>query len=68
VFSFLEEKKLIGEQSLELVRKIKDKPGLTFKDAFLSGRVKKSKAALFTSIIQNEALEHNIILDIKKRA
>jgi len=36
------------------------------KDAFLSGRVRKSKAALFTSVIQSKALEHNINLDIKK--
>lgn len=36
------------------------------KDAFLSGRVKKSKAALFTSVIKSKALEHNIIFNIKK--
>jgi len=36
------------------------------KDAFLTGRVKKSKAALFTTVIKSKALEHNINLDIKK--
>jgi hypothetical protein len=36
------------------------------KDAFLSGRVKKSKAALFTTVIKTKAIEHNINLDIKK--
>jgi len=36
-------------------------------DAFLSGRVKKSKAALFTTIIQAKAQENNINLDIIKR-
>jgi len=35
------------------------------KDAFLSGRVKKSKAALFTTVIKSKALEHNINFDIK---
>jgi len=36
------------------------------KDAFLTNRVKKSKAALFTTVIQSKAQEHNINLDIKK--
>jgi len=36
------------------------------KDAFLSGRVRKSKAALFTSVIKSKALEHNINFDINK--
>lgn len=36
------------------------------KDAFLTGRVKKSKAALFTSVIQIKALEHNINFNVKK--
>jgi len=124
VFSFLKEKKLIGDQSLELVRKIKGEPGFTIeesynklnnvksnaifnkkkekrspekeylaqemaikleddhslgfyrkiadlipknlilqalsevKDAALTGRVKKSKAALFTSVIKSKALEY----------
>jgi len=35
------------------------------KDAFLSGRVRKSKAALFTTVIKTKAIEHNINLDIK---
>jgi len=65
VSSFLKEKRLIGDQSLELVRKIKGEPGFTFKDAFLTGRVKKSKEALFTTIIQAKALEHNINFDVK---
>ncbi len=34
------------------------------KDAFLSGRVKKSKAALFTTIIKSKASKHNINLNI----
>ena len=133
MFSFLKEKKLIGEHTLELVQKIKSESWLTIeesynklnnvksnaifnkkkkekrsekkeylaqemaekleddhslrfyrkiadlvpenliyqalsgvKDAFLTGRVKKSRAALFTTIIQAKALEHNINLDIKK--
>ena len=37
------------------------------KDAFLSGRVKKSKAALFTTVIQSKAQEHNIKFDVKKK-
>ena len=37
------------------------------KDAFLTGRVKKSKAALFTSVIKSKALEHNINLDINNK-
>jgi hypothetical protein len=36
------------------------------KDAHLTGRVKKSKAALFTTIIQAKAKEYNINLDINK--
>ena len=36
------------------------------KDAFLTGRVKKSKAALFTTVIKSKAQEYNINLDIKK--
>ncbi len=30
------------------------------KDAYLTGRVKKSKAALFTTVIKSKAQEHNI--------
>jgi hypothetical protein len=37
------------------------------KDAHLTGRVKKSKAALFTSVIKSKALEHNINLNINKK-
>ena len=37
------------------------------KDAFLSGRVKKSKAALFTTVIKSKAQEHNIKFDVKKK-
>lgn len=36
------------------------------KDAFLTGRVKKSKAALFTTVIQEKAREHNISFNIIK--
>jgi hypothetical protein len=36
------------------------------KDAHLTGRVKKSKAALFTSVIKSKAQEHNINLNINK--
>jgi predicted DNA-binding protein YlxM (UPF0122 family) len=35
------------------------------KDAHLTGRVKKSKAALFTSVIKSKALEHNINFNTK---
>jgi hypothetical protein len=35
------------------------------KDAYLTGRVKKSKAALFTSVIKSKAIEHDINLDVK---
>jgi hypothetical protein len=33
------------------------------KDAYLTGRVKKSKAALFTTVIKAKAVEHNITFD-----
>jgi hypothetical protein len=36
------------------------------KDAHLMGRVKKSKAALFNSVIQNKAKENNINFNVKK--
>jgi len=36
------------------------------KDAFLTGRVRKSKAALFNSIIQKKAEEHDINFSVKK--
>jgi len=36
------------------------------KDTFLTGKIKKSKAALFTVVIQSKAKEHNISLGIKK--
>jgi hypothetical protein len=36
------------------------------KDAYLSGRVKKSKAALFTTVIKSKALDHNINFDVNK--
>ena len=36
------------------------------KDTHLTGKIKKSKAALFTTVIKSKALEHNINLDIKK--
>ncbi len=35
------------------------------KDTYLTGKIKKSKAALFTSVIKSKALEHNINLGIK---
>ncbi len=35
------------------------------KDTHLTGKIKKSKAALFTSVIKSKALEHNINLGIK---
>lgn len=35
------------------------------KDTYLTGNIKKSKAALFTSVIKSKALEHNINLGIK---
>ena len=36
------------------------------KDAYLTGRIKKSKAALFNSVIKSKSLEHNINFDVKK--
>jgi len=35
------------------------------KDTHLTGKIKKSKAALFTTVIKSKALEHNINLGIK---
>ena len=66
--------KLEDDHSLGFYRKVADMipENLIFqalgevKDAYLTGRVKKSKAALFTSVIQIKAQEHNINLDIKK--
>ena len=65
---------LNDDHSLGFYRKIADMvpENLIFqalsevKDAFLTGRVKKSKAALFTTVIQAKAQEYNINLDIKK--
>ena len=65
---------LNDDHSLGFYRKIADMvpENLIFqalsevKDAFLTGRVKKSKAALFTTVIQGKAQENNINLDIKK--
>ncbi len=67
---------LNDDHSLGFYRKIADivPENLIFqalsevKDAFLTGRVKKSKAALFTTVIQGKAQEYNINLDIKKTA
>ena len=39
VFNFLKEKKLTGDQSLELVRKIKSEPGFTIEESY--NRIKK---------------------------
>jgi hypothetical protein len=36
------------------------------KNAFLTGRVKKSKATLFTTVIKNKVLECNINFDIQE--
>ena len=66
--------KLEDDHSLGFYRKVADliPESLIFqalsevKDAYLTGRVKKSKAALFTSVIKSKALEHNINFDIKK--
>ena len=66
--------RLEDDHSLGFYRKVADMvpESLIFqalsevKDASLTGRVKKSKAALFTNIIQAKAKEHNINLDIKK--
>lgn len=65
---------LNDDHSLGFYRKIADMVPETLifqalsevKDASLTGRVKKSKAALFTTVIQGKAQEHNINLDIKK--
>ena len=37
------------------------------KDTFLTGKIKKSKAALFNTVIQTKAKEHNINLGIKNK-
>ena len=66
--------KLEDDHSLGFYRKVADliPESLIFqalsevKDAYLTGRVKKSKAALFNSVIKSKALEHNINFDIKK--
>ena len=36
------------------------------KDTFLTGKIKKSKAALFRTVIKAKAVENNINLGIKK--
>jgi len=56
VFSFLKDKKLTGDQSPEIVRKIKGELVFTFKDASLTGMVKKSKAS---SIYNHYSSESN---------
>jgi hypothetical protein len=66
--------KLEDDHSLGFYRKIADlvPENLIFqalgevKDAYLTGRVKKSKAALFTTIIQLKAQENNINLNVRK--
>ena len=66
--------KLEDDHSLGFYRKVADliPESLIFqalsevKDAYLTGRVKKSKAALFTSVIKSKALEHNINFDINR--
>lgn len=65
--------KLEDDHSLGFYRKVADlvPESLIYqalsevKDAFLTGRVKKSKAALFTTVIKSKAVEHNINLDSK---
>jgi len=66
--------KLEDDHSLGFYRKVADliPESLIFqalsevKDAYLTGRVKKSKAALFTSVIKSKALEYNINFDINR--
>jgi hypothetical protein len=66
--------KLEDDHSLGFYRKVVDsipKPLIyqalsEVKDAYLTGRIKKSKAALFTSVIQEKAREHNIDFNVKK--
>jgi len=43
VFNFLKEKKLTGDQSLELVRKIKGEPGFTIEEIFNSSKEANKK-------------------------
>jgi len=65
---------LNDDHSLGFYRKIADlvPENLIFqalsevKDAHLTGKVRKSKAALFTAVIQSKAQEYNINLNIKK--
>ena len=67
-------KQLEDDHSLGFYRKVVDviPENLIFqalsevKDAFLTGRVKKSKAALFTTVIQDKAREYNIGFSVKK--
>ena len=67
--------KLEDDHSLGFYRKVADLIPETLifqalsevKDAYLTGRVKKSKAALFTTVIQSKAQEHNIKFDVKKK-
>jgi len=67
--------KLEDDHSLGFYRKVVDiiPENLIFqalsevKDAYLTGRVKKSKAALFTSVIKTKATEHNISFSLKKQ-
>ena len=66
--------KLEDDHSLGFYRKVADLIPETLifqalsevKDAYLTGRVKKSKAALFTSVIKSKALEHNINFNDRK--
>jgi len=62
VFSFLKEKKLIGDQSLEIVRKIKGEPGFTIEESYnelknlTPKKVKTKKEDIETSILETERL------------
>ena len=66
--------KLDDDHSLGFYRKIVDlmPENLIYqalsevKDTSLTGNIKKSKAALFTTVIKTKAVEHNINLGIKK--
>jgi len=62
VFSFLEEKKLIGDQFFKLVRKIKGEPGFTIEESYnelknlTPKKVKTKKEDIETAILETERL------------
>lgn len=62
MFSFLKEKKLIGDQTLELVRKIKGEPGFTIEESYnelknlTPKKVKTKKEDIERAVLESERL------------